>query len=209
MNGSEKRVVYIDSCAFNVLFDEEVKIMTEFPDVDFRLKTTKGVVKELEDISVDKPIKNFALELINSGKIHVDSFFGFSDGQNQYRHIGGFGEGNFIRGTQNHFLKKTENTLGSVKKKSGVRNNETDRDLLAHGLGQIILTAETVLGCSELKQLAESRGTWIINIAKWKETIQSKQITLRRYVENCLVYSLPMLCMVVYISNTTNTLQIK
>jgi len=54
---------------------------------------------------------------------------------------------------------------------------------LALGLGHIILTAETVLGCTELKQLAESQGTKVINIAKWQEAIKSKHVSLSEYAE--------------------------
>ena len=183
MNGSEKKVVYIDSCAFNILFDEEVNIIEEFSDVEYKLKTTKGVVKELEDIVVDEPIRNFALALINSGKIHVDSFFGFSNGLNNYRHIGGFDEGKLASVSQNSFLNATKGKLGNKQKKSGIQKHQADRDLLALGLGHIILTAETVLGCVELKQLAESQDTKVINIAEWQDEIQSKYVTLRKYVE--------------------------
>lgn len=184
MNGLKKRVIYIDCCAFDILFDEEINITKEFPDSEYVLKTTKGVVNELEDIGVNKqPIKDFSLALVNSDKINVDCFFGFSDGLNNYRHIGGFDEGKLASISQNSFLNATKGKLGNKQKKSGIQKHQADRDLLALGLGQIILTAETVLGCTELKQLAENQDTKVINIAEWQDEIQSKYVTLRKYVE--------------------------
>lgn len=186
MNDLKKRIIYIDCCAFNILFDENVNITVEFPDADYELRTTKGVVKELEDIIINIHIKEFALALVNSDQIHVDSFFGFSNGQNKYRQFGGFGEGSFIGNSQNNFFKATVDELGSVMK-SGMRKHQIDRDLLAHSLGYIVLTAENVLGSGYLKQLAESQYTKVINIIKWQKAIQSKYVTLRKYVESYIV----------------------
>jgi hypothetical protein len=172
--------IYIDSCAINVLHENSVNLTTEFPEDDYELIITKGVQQEILDIPEDNPVKEFALSLITSQRISEASFFGFCDlenPENNLRYIGGFDSGSFATDEQLQFLEETHKNLGSPRK-SKLRKNETDRDLLALGLGAVVLTKENKVG-GALQAEAESRNTLIINISKWPPT----GLSLNKYVE--------------------------
>ncbi|WP_137886523.1 hypothetical protein [Pseudomonas sp. 2FE] len=172
--------IYIDSCAVNVLHEHSVNLAAEFPKANYELIITKGVQQELQDIPEHKPVKEFALSLVADQRISEASFFGFRDAknpENNLRYTSGFGSGILATSEQMKFLEETQENLGTPRK-SKLRNNETDRDLLALGLGSVILTKENKVG-GALKAEAEKSGTIIINIAKWP----SSEISLNEYVE--------------------------
>ncbi|MFZ2432543.1 MAG: hypothetical protein WAW57_15500 [Lutibacter sp.] len=176
----EKTKVFIDSCAVNVLFDNSIDISAEFPEELYELIITLGVKQELLDIPDEKPVKKYAMALIENINIEEASFFGFSDldnPENDSRYIGGFGSGSFASDEQIEFLDETEIKLGP-KRKSGLAKNETDRDLLALSLKSVTLTAESNIG--GMSQTAEGRDSKIINIKNWAPT----KMALRAYVES-------------------------
>ncbi|MGE8297398.1 MAG: hypothetical protein ACN6PH_17840 [Pseudomonas sp.] len=172
--------IYIDSCAINTLCKHQVNLAEEFPEEIYKIIITKGVRQEIYDIPEDKSVKAYALSLIGEQYINEASFFGFSDlenPENNLRYIGGFDAGSFATDEQLKFLEETQKNLGPPRK-SKLRKNETDRDLLALGLGSIIITAENKVG-GALKTETEKRGTIIINIAKWPHD----EVSLNDYVE--------------------------
>jgi hypothetical protein len=172
--------IYIDSCAVNVLHEHSVNLAAEFPKASYELIITKGVQQEIQDMSEDNPVKAFALSLIADQKISEASFFGFRDAknpENNLRYTSGFGSGILATSEQMKFLEETQENLGPPRK-SKLRKNETDRDLLALGLGSVILTAENKVGGAS-KAEAEKIGTIVINIAKWP----SSEISLNEYIE--------------------------
>ncbi|KRW68746.1 hypothetical protein [Stutzerimonas nitrititolerans] len=172
--------IYIDSCAINILFKHQVNLAVEFPEEIYEIVITKGVRQEIYDIPEDKSVKAYALSLIGEQYINEASFFGFGDienSENNLRYIGGFDAGSFATDEQLKFLEETQKNLGPPRR-SKLRKNETDRDLLALGLGSIVITAENKVG-GALKTEAEKCGTIIINIAKWPHD----EISLNDYVE--------------------------
>lgn len=171
--------IYIDSCAVNVLHEHSVSLATEFPKTNYELIITKGVQQEIQDIPEDNPVKAFALSLIAEQRISEASFFGFRDAknpENNLRYTSGFGSGILATSEQMKFLEETQENLGTPRK-SKLRKNETDRDLLALSLGSVILTSENKIG-GALQAEAEKIGTIAINIAKWP----SSEVSLNEYV---------------------------
>jgi hypothetical protein len=178
-----KRRIFIDSCAVDVLFDNEVDILAEFPRESYELFLSKGVRHELLDIPDEKPVKRYAISLINNTGIEEPSFFVLSDinyPESGSRYTGGLDEGYFASNEQLEFLDKTKNKLGSSRK-SGLAKNETDRDLLALSLESVTLTAESKIG--GMSKIAEDNGSKIVNIKKWRPN----EITLRGYVEAAII----------------------
>lgn len=181
----ERIRVFIDSCAVNVLFDNSIAVLAEFPENLYKIIITRGVRQELLDIPDEKPVKNYAMALIDNASIEEYSFFGFSDldnSENNSRYIGGFDSGSFASNEQREFLDETEDKLGP-KRKSGLAKNETDRDLLALSLKLVTLTAEANIG--GMSHAAEEKGSKIVNIKNWAPSIMS----LREYVESKIIAS--------------------
>lgn len=171
--------IYIDSCAVNILHKHSADLTAEFPKANYELIITKGVQQEIQDIPEDNPVKAFALALIADQRISEASFFGFRDAknpENNLRYTSGFGSGILATSEQMKYLEETQKNLGTPRK-SKLRKNETDRDLLALSLGSVILTSENKVG-GALQAEAEKIGTIVINIAKWP----SREISLNEYV---------------------------
>lgn len=78
---NNKITVFIDSCAWNVLFENKVDLPEEFPFDHIELAMTKEVQSfEIDAIPETKiELKAYILEQIKVANIREDSFFGFSD----------------------------------------------------------------------------------------------------------------------------------
>lgn len=161
--------IFIDNCAFDELYKNNVDLRTEFPEKTVCFKITKAVKGEIEDIPDNKPdkklVKTYALNIIESEQIKDTSFFGLGDGGRLWS---GLDEGEWASKEQSKFLDDTKSKLGSPRKLSGIQNNAADIDMLAQSFGKIVITTEKTIGGS-LSTMSLARAT-VINIKDYGDS---------------------------------------
>jgi len=165
---NNKITIFIDSCAWNVLFEKKVHLAEEFPFDRIDLAMTKEVQSfEIDAIPETKiELKAYVLEQIKIAYIREDSFFGFSSyddpPDHKYR-IGGFGEGRFVTYEEAIQIEKFKFSKSKLMG-SGLYKNEGDASLaIRAATGSIVLTAENPMKSGPLRK-ATLEGGKIINI---------------------------------------------
>lgn len=163
---NKKRSVFIDSCAWNFLFDNKINLSDEFLGFDIDLAMTKEVYSfEVPNIPAKyKDLKEYINTQITMSNIREDSFFGFSsynDPQDYKSRVGGFGKGRFCSIEESEQIKKYE-ILNAKLRPTGLLNNEADASLAVRSTtGSFVITAESPDNNGPLKK-ARLNGGWII-----------------------------------------------
>lgn len=160
--------LYLDTCAISYYCGMSVDLADLLSSEGFGIIITKGVIKELQDIPPTESAKSCVENVIAKYDFTEQSFFAFADTDDlasTARYVSGFNEGTMASQEQGDFLDQTKQKLGK-ELKSGLKRHETDRDLLALGLNNVIVTAENSVGKS-LQSIAESQGTIVINVRKF------------------------------------------
>ncbi len=165
--------VYIDSCAWNYLFDHSIDLEVELPRDRFSVYVTREVEIELEAIpdvgsdGTDKgSLKRYINQNIDQKPVKTSSFFGFQtlepDGTPSPLQVnGGFDVGTWPSEEEQDFYSKPEITqqLQSMKRtKSGLGKNQADASLGAKSLSAIVLTNERMDKAGPLKVAADLGG---------------------------------------------------
>jgi hypothetical protein len=165
--------VYIDSCAWNYLFDNSVDLEVELPCDRFSIYVTREVEIELEAIpdvgsdGTDKSaLKRYINQNIGQKPVTTIYVFGFQtlepDGTpSPVQVYGGFDVGTWQSEQEQDFYSKPKITqqLQSTKRtKSGLGKNQADASLGAKSLSSIVLTNERIDKAGPLKVAADLGG---------------------------------------------------
>lgn len=152
-----KAPVYIDSCAWNHLFDAQVVMREVFPPEEFRLFITREVEIELLEIPDDgkdgtdkRPLKRFVRESIEEHPIRTTSVFGFAtfepDGSPSKHQVNsGFNQGNFQPMADREWYDTPEvraHLHGKSSRNSTLTHNQADASLGVRSFDAIVLTNE-------------------------------------------------------------------
>jgi hypothetical protein len=137
-------VIYIDSCAWNYLYDNAVDLGLELPLNQFTIYITREVEIELfaiPDIGVDgkdkRALKKYINQNINRLPVKTSYVFGFrtfelDNTPSPIQVYGGFNTGTFQSGEERSFYANPEieqQTNKSKKTKSGLNQNQADASL--------------------------------------------------------------------------------
>lgn len=170
--------VYIDSCAWNYLHENNINLIQEFPPNQFTIRVTREVEIELNaipDKSIDnidkRPLKAYIKQGLEILPVRTSHVFGFasveSDGTlSPVQTFGGFDVGAFQTEAERDFYKLPEvkqQLLHAKKTKSGLGKNEADASLAVKSLSSIVLTNERLNKNGPLKVAAEM-GWQIIHL---------------------------------------------
>jgi hypothetical protein len=184
---NNKITVFIDSCAWNLLFEHKINLAEEFPFDHIELAMTKEVQSfEIDAIPETKiELKAFILEQIKIANIREDSFFGFSSyddpPDHKYR-VGGFDEGRFASIEELALIEKFQFSKTKLMG-SALYKDEGDASLAVRAAsGSIVLTAENPMKSGPLRE-ATLEGGKIINI----QDFNADQESFRDFVFKFLV----------------------
>lgn len=165
--------VYIDSCAWNYLYEKSVDLAKELPRSQFSIYVTREVEIELSAIpdvggdGADKGLlKAYIKQNLSSAFVETSYVFGFQtiepDGTPSPVHVyGGFDVGTWQSDEERNFYAKHEikkQLQAGKKNNSGLGKNQADASLAAKSLTAIVLTNERMNKPSPLKLAAELRG---------------------------------------------------
>ena len=168
--------VYIDSCAWNYLYEKSVDLAKELPRSQFSIYVTSEVEIELGAIpdvgsdGTDKGLlKAYIKQSLSSTPVETSYTFGFrtmeADGTpSPVQVYGGFNVGTWLSDEERNFYANSEieKQLQSGKKtKSGLGKNQTDASLASKSLTAIVLTNERMNKTGPLK-LATALGGKVI-----------------------------------------------
>jgi hypothetical protein len=177
--------VYIDSCAWNYLFDHQIDLIDVFPRDTFTLSITREVEIELLAIpdKVDKqPLKTYINEGISACNVETTSTFGFAscepDGTlSKIQVYGGFDQGTFQSDEDRDWyasdaVKQLLND--KANRKSGLSDNQADASLAVRSFDSIVLTGEKTTKPGPLK-LAAIQGGKILSLYGFEKSGLSLQ----------------------------------
>ncbi len=165
--------VYIDSCAWNYLYEHCIDLSVHPPSSRYSIYITREVEIELDAIpeigcdgSNKTALKNYILHSINQHPVRTSYIFGFAsvepDGSLSPMQVyGGFGEGVFQSPDERDFYAKQEikeQLIHGKKMNSGLGKNEADASLAAKSLSFIVLTNEKTSKNGPLKLASEIDG---------------------------------------------------
>lgn len=165
--------VYIDSCAWNYLYDNRVDLEKELPSDKFSILITKEVEIELDaipsfgfDQSDKRDLKEYISSTIRKNHVKTSAIFGFMtmepDGTpSPVQVYGGFGSGTFQSKEERDFYAKPEikkQIHNNKKSNSGLGKNEADASLAAKSFHSVILTNERINKSGPLKTAAQFGG---------------------------------------------------
>ncbi len=181
---SKKLGIFIDSCAWNFLYDHGINLSKELPVDEFDLFVTKEVGSfEIPEIPEEKKgLAEYIRKQREERGVKEDSYFGFSSyndpPEKRYR-IGGFGEGRFATYRDAEVLKKFQiiPAPGEKEGKTGLYKNEADASLAVRaGVGNVVLTAEK-LNKGPLKKASSEYGR-VVSLLGFNPSNQS----LKNYI---------------------------
>ncbi|WP_057092984.1 hypothetical protein KV708_19350 [Comamonas thiooxydans] len=165
--------VFIDSCAWNYLYENEVDLEKELPPDRFSIRLVREVEIELQAIpdvggdGVDKSgLKAFIRRNIERLPVTTSYTFGFatleSDGTPSKTQVyGGFNVGTFQPKEERDFYARSEiqqQLQNGKKTKSGLGKNEADASLAAKSVLNIVLTNERMNKSGPLRVASVSGG---------------------------------------------------
>lgn len=165
--------VYIDSCAWNYLYEKSVDLAKELPRSYFTIHITREVEIELGAIpgvggdGAEKGLlKAYIKQSLNSASVETSYVFGFQslepDGTpSPVQVYGGFNFGILQSEEERNFYAKPEiekQLRAGKKTKSGLGKNQADASLAAKSLTAIVLTNERMNKPGPLKLATELGG---------------------------------------------------
>ena len=173
---SMKISIFIDSCAWNFLYEHNIDLATEFPSEHFRICMTAEVNRfEIKSIPREKvKLVEYIRQQEKNISIHEDAFFGFAT-EDKPRNSG-FDQGRFASYEDTAAITENEKNINREKiKGSGLYHDEADVSLVIRAqTGSIVLTTDTK---GPLKKEAEKNKNIIF---LYEFTPESK--TLRNFV---------------------------
>jgi hypothetical protein len=141
---TKKLAIFIDNCAWDVLYKHRLSLSKELPRNEFDLFVTKEVgAFEVPTIPDEK--RAYVEQQMAEAGVQIHSFFGFTSYNNPpgYRdRVGGFGEGRWASVEELQLLQRFKMAPGK-ERKTGLYKHEADASLAVRACaGDIVLTAE-------------------------------------------------------------------
>lgn len=184
--------VFIDSCAWNYLFDAQVAMSDVFPPHEYKLFITREVEIELLEIPPDgkegcdkRPLIQFIRESIAQNGVETTGIFGFAtyeaDGTLLRNQVYlGFDQGSFQSTEDREWYASPDVRAyldGKGKRNSGLSHNEADASLGARSFDAIILTNEKKGKAGPLAHAAKQSGRVL-----YLEDLEGSGLTLKDFV---------------------------
>ncbi len=171
-----KLSIFIDNCAWDILFKHVINLSKELPEEEFDLFVTKEVGSfEMPTIPDSKNgLKEYIRRQMLERSIGEDSYFGLGSSSDppgfRYR-IGGLGEGRFATSEELRLMERFKMVPGK-ERKTGLYKNEADASLAVRALaGNIVLTAE-IPDNGPLKEAAFESGR-VVSLLSFEPSQQS------------------------------------
>lgn len=141
--------IYIDSNAWNFLFERSINIDTELPCDEFVIFCTQEVFIELESIpntgkdgKSKRGLKAYIQKYMDS-RVNISADFGFYEASPCFA---GFGQGTFQPEESRSYYERPETQKmilnKSVRKETGLGKNEADASLACVSQHSIVLTCD-------------------------------------------------------------------
>jgi hypothetical protein len=191
-----KIAVFIDSCAWNYLFDRRIDLAETFPGDEYTLALTREVEIEIAAIpdkgkdGADKiELKTYIRESIEKHSVRTTTVFGFAtyepDGSlSKVQVYGGFGQGTWQSDADRSWYGSGEvrDLLhGKGKRKSGLSDNQADASLAVRSFESIVLTDEVKSKNGPLR-LAAEQGGHIVYLAD----VEKSGLSLKDFVRSLM-----------------------
>ena len=168
----EKKTLFVDSCAWDILHRHQVELSSELPAEEFEICMTKEVAAfEIPCVPGGEgaSMKGYIEHQIEERGIRVDALFGFSsygDPPGYRSRLGGFGESRWVTYTLGALLNEFK-VPETGERPTGLYKNEEDASLAVRSLGGgIVLTAESAAKAGPLKKAA-LRGGKIVDLSRF------------------------------------------
>lgn len=187
-----KTPIYVDSCAWNYLFDAEVAMGNIFPSQEFTLLITREVeieLLEIPDIGKDgtdkRPLKRFIQQSISNLPVRTTSFFGFAtfekDGTRSKHQVNsGFGQGGFRPAADRDWYAQEDvrkHLDGKPLRGSTLSRNQADASLGVRSFGAILLTNEKKTNSGPIRVAADQSGHVL-----YLRDLEASSLTLKDFV---------------------------
>jgi hypothetical protein len=183
--------VFIDSGAWNVLFEQGINLLIELPPEEFSLYITLEVYYELQAIpNMGKDgtskvgLKHYIREALERSQIGTTATFGFYVRGAERQPYAPFNQGTFQSETDREWYlrKETQDTLrNKATRPSGLGAHVADASLAVRAQDSIILTTDT----HGLLARAAEQGGKVVSLAGFN----GKTISLRDFIMQSLEHS--------------------
>lgn len=179
--------LFIDSCAWNYLFDSQVVMEEVFPPQEFSLFITREVQIELLEIRDDgsdgfdkRPLKRFIEETIARYAVRTTGFFGFRTPSKHQVNVG-FGQGGFRPQADRDWYGTPEvqaHVIGKPTRNSTLSHNQADASLAVRSFNAIVLTNEKKTKPGPIR-LAKEQGGYVLYL----RDLPASGLTLKEFVQ--------------------------
>ena len=189
-----KTSVFIDSCAWNYLFDNRVDLSEVFPSNQYALFVTREIEIEhlaIPDIGKDgadkRELKSYIATAIASHNVQTTSVFGFAsydaDGSlSEVQVYGGLDQGAWQSEDDRRWYDSNEvkqHLNCQAVKGSGLSKNQADASLAVRSFDSVILTGE-LRGKTGPLALAADQGGRIVYLGE----VEQSGLSLKDYFES-------------------------
>lgn len=189
--------VYIDSCAWNYLFRNQLDLAQELPGDRYSLCVTREVEIEIDAIpatgkdGIDKrALKQFIADAIETNSVQTTSVFGFAsvepDGSlSKIQVFGGFDQGTFQSTADREWYESEAVTKlldGKKLSGSGLGKAQADASLAVRSFGAVVLTDERKDKNGPLK-LARKQSGCIVHLS---EDLEPSGLALGAFMEKVI-----------------------
>jgi hypothetical protein len=181
--GKDLILIFIDTCAWDLLFAWQVDLLTEFPPDQFKIMMTKEVYSfELLGIPARKTqLTDYIRQQIEKCRITEDAIFGFTHYKSDPRfepRVSGFGLGRLITYQEGAHMQQFFGHQGGSTRPTGLKKNEADASLAVRAMGgSIVLTAEDSSTSGPLKDASKLYGKVV-----YLKDFPSSVLSLRDFV---------------------------
>lgn len=192
--------VYIDSCAWNYLFDRKLDLLAELPASEFSLHITREVqieIAAIPEIGIDgsekRPLIDYIRKSLDRAAAFKTGTFGFrtcnADGiPSTVQVYDGFNHGKLHRGgfqsnEQRAYYASAAvrgHLTGPARKRTGLGRNLADASLAVHAEHAIILTAELSTKPGPLRD-ASVAGKKVVYLCP---QVESSGLTIGAYIRS-------------------------
>ncbi|HUW29033.1 MAG TPA: hypothetical protein VMV97_10535 [Sulfuriferula sp.] len=186
-----KTTLYIDSCAWNYLHDNNVDLSTELPTDQYAIRLTSEVEIEVSKIPDDKrSLKEYIQTSIHKNSITTTRVFGFltlePDGTPSKTQVyGGFNQGTFQSEEDRQYYASSDTKKYLIGKKptnSGLGKNQADASLAVRATNSVIITNEEPNKSGPLRSAAQSGG----KIVYLRAEVEPSGLPLGKYLASII-----------------------
>lgn len=159
--------VYVDNCAWDILFKRGVDLREALPPSEYGLAITREAELEIALIP-NQELLTYVRSSISAREIPTDTYFGFfvDSLPGDQQRVGGFGEGRFITPSESVILAAEAKRIGQSQRPTGLFKNEADVSLAARSAHSVLITADNR---KVIKQLPRKYGATVVNLSTWPE----------------------------------------